>query len=112
MSPLLLAQLAHVAYRDAEGIADSYAWPPRPPLTEEERVEIDRLQTIADELSAKARSMGQENQGTDALFGQYAVHACDVCGTEPASYCYGCGASCHEDCEPCYAHEREMRGVS
>lgn len=70
MTPLLLAQLAHVAYRDAEAIADSYAWPPRPPLTDDELAEIRRLMAIADELSEHARAAGQTNQGTDALFGR------------------------------------------
>lgn len=47
MTPELWEELASVAQRDAEAIWDSYAWPPRPPLSPEERLEADRLMTIS-----------------------------------------------------------------
>jgi len=65
---LLLAQLAWVADRDADAIADSYAWPPRAPLTPAELEEVERLKGIANELFVKAEALGQST-GTDAVFG-------------------------------------------
>lgn len=47
MSPDLWEELACVAQWDADAIFDSYAWPPRPPLTDDERAEADRLTCIS-----------------------------------------------------------------
>lgn len=69
MEARLLAQLAWVAVRDADAISDSYAWPPRPPLSEEEVAEIERLHDVADRLFARARAAGLEHDGLAAVFG-------------------------------------------
>lgn len=40
------------------------------------------------------------------------MSVCTVCGAVPETACAGCGAACHEDCDPDYAHEREDRPLS
>jgi hypothetical protein len=41
-----LAQASWVARRDSDAISDAYAWPPRAPLTDEERRECERLSVL------------------------------------------------------------------
>jgi hypothetical protein len=65
----LLAQLACVAQRDADAIYDSYRWPPRPPLSDEERFEARRLQALSVQLGYRAAAEGRGSVGTDELFG-------------------------------------------
>lgn len=69
MTGRLLAELAWVAMRDAEAIADDYAWPPRPPMTDDEIKEYQRLRCLSMTLHRKALDAGCVDQGTDALFG-------------------------------------------
>ncbi len=70
MDGKLLAQLACVAFADAEGIRDPYRWPPRPELSEEERREVDRLTVLGRRLMYRAIEKGQTETGTAALFGE------------------------------------------
>ena len=54
---VLLEEVACVAQRDADAIRDSYRWPPRPPLTNEERREVDRLDALSRRLFYRARAV-------------------------------------------------------
>ncbi len=47
MTPELMRELADVAQRDADAILDSYAWPPRPPLSDDEMREYNRLRSVS-----------------------------------------------------------------
>lgn len=69
MTGRMLAQLSWVAQRDADAIAQDYAWPPRPPMTEDEHKEYQRLHCLAMTLYRKALEMGCTDQGLDTLFG-------------------------------------------
>jgi hypothetical protein len=53
----LLAQLAWVVQRDADGCWDA------------DREEAMRLEAVAKELFGRAEEAGQKNNGTDAIFG-------------------------------------------
>ena len=64
----LLAQAAVVAQRDAEAIADPYAWPPRAPLSRDEQREVDRLRALSNRLSYDAACVGQTDQSYAAIF--------------------------------------------
>jgi hypothetical protein len=66
----LIAQLACVAQNDANQIYDSYAWPPRPPLSDEERLEARRLEMVARRLWYRAAAKGWGSVGTDEIFGE------------------------------------------
>ena len=44
-------------------IRDSYAWPPRPPLTPEERGEAERLSVLSARLADHARCAGFTGPG-------------------------------------------------
>ena len=50
MTAAFLDELARLFRAEADGIADSYAWPPRGPLTDEERFEIQRLDATANRI--------------------------------------------------------------
>lgn len=67
----LLAQLACVAYSDADAcLPDPYEWPKvSPPPSDEQRREYDRLRVLGARLMYEARRAGQVESGTDALFG-------------------------------------------
>jgi hypothetical protein len=65
----LLAQLAVLFQRESDKITDSYAWPPRPPLSEEERKEAERLRVTASRVFLRAAAKGWGSCGTDELFG-------------------------------------------
>jgi hypothetical protein len=69
MDGRLLAQLACVAQRDSDAIYDSYAWPPRAPLTPEERAEAERLRVVASRLFYRAAEEGWGTAGMDEIFG-------------------------------------------
>ena len=74
MAPLLRAQLAAVAFADADGLMpDPYEWPPRdrPPPTVETLREYRRLQAIGQALTYEARFDGQTDTSADALWGAY-----------------------------------------
>ena len=73
---LILAQCAVLAQREADAILQPYAWPPLPPLTDEEVVAADRLEEISMEMADRAWRLGQEDQGTDALFERYVEQYC------------------------------------
>jgi hypothetical protein len=47
MTPELWEELSNVAQRDKDAIYDSYAWPPRGPLSAEELREARRLRAIS-----------------------------------------------------------------
>lgn len=64
----LLAQLAWVAAKDAEAIADPYAWPPASPTDEEVR-EAARLRLLAARLFRRAEAAGYVESGLDLVFG-------------------------------------------
>ena len=69
MNGRILMQLAVVAQRDADAIYDSYAWPPRAPLTEAEIFEARRLEALSRRLSYRATCKGWGSTGFDELFG-------------------------------------------
>lgn len=50
----LLAELSLIFCMEAEAIVQPYAWPPRPPLTDEERREVDRLRVTASSIRYRA----------------------------------------------------------
>jgi hypothetical protein len=65
----ILAELAMVASIDAQAIADPYAWPPRRPMDDGERREVERLNVLSARFAYKAREFGCCDMGGDALFG-------------------------------------------
>lgn len=69
MTGKLLAEIAWVSFNDAEAISDSYAWPARPPLTDDELREYERLRCLSSRLAYRARELGCVEQGMNALFG-------------------------------------------
>lgn len=71
MTARLLAQLGWVFEREAEAIRDSYAWPPRAPLTSEERAAAEYFEATAETIfrDASARDPGA-GFGTDYCFGK------------------------------------------
>ena len=52
----LLNELANLFRVEADGLADSYAWPPRAPLSAEELAEVQRLDTTAARIRYRAVS--------------------------------------------------------
>jgi hypothetical protein len=70
MNGKLLAQLACVAQKDCDALRDDYAWPPRPPMTDEERRESERLRIVASRLFYRAAEKGWGTAGLDEIFGE------------------------------------------
>jgi hypothetical protein len=58
----LLHELANVVRTDIDGITQPYAWPPRAPLTNEERREVDRLEATARRIRYRAYCAEYEEQ--------------------------------------------------
>ena len=67
MDGKLLAQLACVAQKDCDALRNDYAWPPRPPMTNEEREESERLRVLASRLFLRAASKGWGTAGYDEI---------------------------------------------
>ena len=73
MTPRLRAQLACVAFCDADGLfPDPYEWPPRdhPPPTPETMREYRRLQAIGQTLLYEARRGGHTDTSGDGIWGE------------------------------------------
>lgn len=56
MTPTLLDELARLFRTEADGICDSYGWPPRGPLSDDERNEVQRLDATAARIHYRAVS--------------------------------------------------------
>lgn len=54
----LMIEVARLFLLEADAIAQPYAWPPRAPLTAEERLERDRLDVTAKRIFYRAESEG------------------------------------------------------
>ena len=54
VTPTLLYELADLFRREEAAIVQPYAWPPRAPLTPEERREADRLRVTASRIAYRA----------------------------------------------------------
>ena len=71
MNGKLCAQLAMVAWRDAEAVGgDPYSWPPPPPMTDEQRREGERLRVLSAAMMHRARLLGFFGQSFDEVFGE------------------------------------------
>jgi hypothetical protein len=66
----MLAQLGVLFQRESDKIYDAYAWPPRAPLTLEERREAERLRVTASRLFLRSAELGWGSAGTDEVFGE------------------------------------------
>lgn len=70
MNGKLLAQVAMIALIDGENVnGPPYAWPPPPPMTDEQRREAERLRVLASRLFTKARELGYVEMSGDDLWG-------------------------------------------
>lgn len=58
MTGQLLLQLSFVALAEADAIEDTYAWPPRSRLTDEEECEASRLRSLSARLAYRAAEKG------------------------------------------------------
>lgn len=58
----LLHDLANVVRADADAIQQPYAWPPRAPLSEDERVELRRLDATERAIRYRAHVAEYEEQ--------------------------------------------------
>jgi hypothetical protein len=56
----LLYELAGVFRNEADAIRQPYAWPPRAPMTEDERREVMRLEATAASIAYRARRAAYE----------------------------------------------------
>lgn len=56
----LLYELAILFQHEQDAITQPYAWPPRPPLTEEERREADRLYVTGRRIGYRAQCAAYE----------------------------------------------------
>ena len=59
----LLYELARLFQHEEDAIVQPYAWPPRAPLTPEERREADRLRVTASRIAYRAAEAAYEEQG-------------------------------------------------
>ena len=50
MEPRLLVELAHLFVLEADALEDSYAWPPRAPLTDAERATVEHLRLTSEAI--------------------------------------------------------------
>lgn len=60
MKAALLYELADVFRREVDGITQPYAWPPRAPLTTDERREADRLDATARSIAYRGNVAAYE----------------------------------------------------
>ena len=63
MTSDLLHELANLVRTEADGITQSYAWPPRGPLSDEERHELRRLDATERAIRYRANVATYEEAG-------------------------------------------------
>lgn len=64
MTPELLDELAYLFRNEADAIVQPYTWPPRSPLTADERREVERLRVSASAIRYRANVARYERGGT------------------------------------------------
>lgn len=63
MNSELLWELSALFSSEADAIVQPYAWPPRSPLSDDERTEVERLRVTAARIRYRARCAEYEEHG-------------------------------------------------